>query len=318
MIGGRGAALQQKGEWEFGMGYRWQKSDRHFRGPHEEPNRQAQGSEVINRIHVMDFFASYTLTDRTTLTVSIPFTTSNRSQAIRDSNREIVGRFSTSATGLGDISIGARRWMFDTKKHTDQNLSLGFGIKFPTGQDDVYDTFYSLTGSEERTVDQSIQLGDGGWGIVLNTQGYKQLSDRTTIFGTFIYLFNPQETNGVPTFRGRESESIMSIGDQYLGRIGAAALLSPRNGVSVSFAARIEGQPVTDVFGSSNGFRRPGYAVSLEPGIIFSNGRSTFSFYVPIAIKRERQQSVPDMLDGTLGDAAFADYIVLTGYSFRF
>jgi hypothetical protein len=75
---------------------------------------------------------------------------------------------------------------------------------------------------------------------------------------------------------------------------------------------------VRDVFGSSEGFRRPGYALSIEPGLVVSRGKSAVSVSTPFAWKRNRQQSVPDMADDTIGDAGFADYVVLTGYSYSF
>ena len=318
MIGGQGTPFQQAGKWQFAAGYRWQKSDRHFRGIHEEPNRQAEGSEVINRIHLVDFTGTYAFTEKTNVTLSIPVVTSDRSQAIRNSSREVVGRFSTQASGIGDISIVARRWLFDTKKYYDQNLSIGIGIKIPTGKEDVTDSFTTLTGQEVRTVDQSIQNGDGGWGAIVDIQGFTLITKDLTLFGSGVYLFNPRGTNGVPTFRSDPAEAIMSVADQYVARIGLAAPISRKLGLSMSVAGRVEGAPVTDVFGPSDGFRRPGYAFSLEPGVILSRGKSTVSFYVPVALKRNRQQSVPDRIDGSIGDAAFADYLILTGYSYRF
>ena len=55
-----------------------------------------------------------------------------------------------------------------------------------------------------------------------------------------------------------------------------------------------------------------------EPGLVFSRGKGAVSISVPIAWKRNRQQSVPDKIDDSIGDAAFADYVVLTGYSYTF
>ena len=318
MIGGQGSAYQQARSWQFALGYRWQKSDRHFRGIHEEPDRQAEGSEVINRIHLFDLTGTYAISERLNVTLSVPIVTSDRSQGIRNPSREIVGRFSTQASGIGDISIVARRWMFDTKKYTDRNLSLGLGIKMPTGKDDITDTFTTFTGTEVRTVDQSIQNGDGGWGAILDLQGFALITKDLTLFGSGVYLFNPRGTNGVPTFRSDPAEAIMSVADQYVARLGFAGPISRKIGLSWSAAGRVEGAPVTDVFGPSDGFRRPGYAFSIEPGVILSKGNSTVSFYVPVAVKRNRQQSVADRLDGGIGDAAFADYLILTGYSYRF
>ena len=42
------------------------------------------------------------------------------------------------------------------------------------------------------------------------------------------------------------------------------------------------------------------------------------SFSVGKAIYRDRTRSVPDVITGGHGDAAFADYVWLASYSFRF
>jgi len=76
-----------------------------------------------------------------------------------------------------------------------------------------------------------------------------------------------------------------------------------------------EPHPVEDLIGDSDGFRRPGYAVSVEPGLSFSRGPHTFSVAVPVAAYRNRTRSVADRLvPGRHGDAAFADYVVMLGY----
>ena len=60
---------------------------------------------------------------------------------------------------------------------------LGVGLKLPTGNWNVQDSFYNVmvtdpvTGSSSRKtvyrpVDQSIQLGDGGLGLSLEMQGF--------------------------------------------------------------------------------------------------------------------------------------------------
>jgi hypothetical protein len=81
---------------------------------------------------------------------------------------------------------------------------------------------------------------------------------------------------------------------------------------------RIEGVPVRDLIGKSNGFRRPGYAMSVEPGLEYFRARDTWSIAVPVAVRRNRERSVSDILVGGTGDAAFADYFITLGYSHRF
>ncbi len=80
----------------------------------------------------------------------------------------------------------------------------------------------------------------------------------------------------------------------------------------------MEGVPVRDVFGGSDGFRRPGYGISVDPGILYAHGLYTFSANVPWAVERNRKRSVADYQNHTHGDAAFADYALIFSLSRRF
>ena len=198
-----------------------------------------------------------------------------------------------------------------------------------TGKKDVRDTFQTYNATTdtvlgvERTVDQSIQPGTGGYGIILGVSGYRQLGMGFTGYANASYTVTPQETNGVPTFRSGAYEGIMSITDTYLGRIGVEYALVAAPSVSLSMGLRIEGVPVFDLVGGSQGFRRPGYSVAIEPGISINRPKWSARLYVPYAIQRDRQQSVPDRQrsrdTGTYrqGDAAFADYLVAISFSYK-
>jgi hypothetical protein len=80
----------------------------------------------------------------------------------------------------------------------------------------------------------------------------------------------------------------------------------------------MEGIPVRDAFGASNGFRRPGYAISIDPGLMYGHRTWTFSLNAPVAVERNRRKSVPDYQNRIHGDAAFADYSIIFGVSKRF
>jgi hypothetical protein len=88
--------------------------------------------------------------------------------------------------------------------------------------------------------------------------------------------------------------------------------------------ARAEGIPSTDAVGLSQGFRRPGHAVSIEPGVNYMSGNLNVFASLPIAVYRERTQSHIDKLRsatrGTevIGDAAFADVLFNVSVSWRF
>jgi hypothetical protein len=104
------------------------------------------------------------------------------------------------------------------------------------------------------------------------------------------------------------------VPDQYLARAGVAVPIKKLKGVSILLGARIEGVPVEDLFGDSNGFRRPGYAIFIEPGAVYSWGKNTISLTVPVATQRNRPKDFAQVE----GDATFADYMVLVSYSRRF
>ncbi|HWM93928.1 MAG TPA: hypothetical protein VN493_24435 [Thermoanaerobaculia bacterium] len=306
--------------WQVSTSWRHQRSDRHFRGSEEEANRQAEGSEVINTINLMELGIRYNPNPQWSVSLGIPYFAAERSSPIRDPNRVVVDRSVVEANALGDITLTARRLLWNPREHPESNISLGLGVKFPTGDYDVFDTRERLVDGQrvftDESVDQSIQPGDGGWGAILDVSTYQRIrSSGGTLYASGTYLINPEGTNGVPTFRGAIGEEIMSIADQYLARAGVTWSGASWKGFGMSLGGRIEGVPVEDLIGDSDGFRRPGYALSVEPGLSYTRGAHAFSLAVPVAVHRNRQRSVPDRLvPGRIGDAAFADYVVMLGY----
>ena len=110
----------------------------------------------------------------------------------------------------------------------------------------------------------------------------------------------------------------MSVADQYVYRTGVVLPFPKVRGLAWSMGIRGEGVPSTDWIGKSDGFRRPGYAISVEPGAMLSRGKDSWSFSLPLAVRRNRTRSVPDIMDNRHGDAAFADYLLVASYSRRF
>jgi len=297
------------GKWRITTTYRKQYSHRHFVGTVEQTQRAEEGSEVINNIHLVDFSVNYQHSPRWSFSAGMPIM-----MASRTSSRS--GRV-VHSKGIGDISLSARTWLWRPPTESRQNIAVGFGVKMPTGKPDVQDTVYTLQGPVTSTVDQSIQLGDGGWGITVSSDMFKVVK-KATLFATGIYLINPRNTNGVLTGRSRASEGVMSVADQYLAQAGVIYPFPWARGIALNIGGRIEGVPVRDIFGRSEGFRRPGYAISLEPGFFYTRGNDSWSFNIPVPLQRNRRRSTSDIIDGRHGDAAFADYVILVSYSRRF
>ncbi len=318
--------LLQKGDFQFGMNYRYFKSFRHFRGTEEEPDRVANNTEVINHSHSWDFGITYGISDRFYGNFILPLVINTRSSLYEHGREE---RHTSFARGLADIRLGIGYWLFEPAANPGGNIAIGAGIKLPTGDYNASDIFYNVgpEGSPEvRPVDQSIQPGDGGFGFTVDFQFYKQISGNLYSYGGGFYLFNPRETNGIRTFRETlspilENEAIMSVPDQFGLRGGFSYAVSGT--FSASLGARYEGVPVEDVFGGSEGFRRPGNVLSVDPGIDFMKNNFTLTLNVPVAVRRERPQSITDLetqeITGEFrqGDAAFADYLINFGIAYR-
>lgn len=311
------------GKWQVSGSWRYQYSHRHFVGPEEQLERAEDRSQVKNTINLFELGVRYNASDQWSFALGIPYLMAERSSPLRDSNRVVVDRTITEANSLGDITLTARRMLWKPQASPKGNISLGLGIKFPTGDYDVFDDRVRLVNGQrvvsEESVDQSIQPGDGGTGVILDFQGYRSMARFFSLYGSATYLVNPRGTNGTPTFRTGIGEEVMSVADQYVARIGGSFYNPAWKGFGFSLGGRLEGVPVEDLIGDSEGFRRPGYAISAEPGMSYTRGPSTVSLAVPIALYRNRTRSVPDrMVPGRHGDAAFADYVIFLGYFRRY
>ncbi len=296
------------GRWTVSFGYRWQDSFRHFVGDVEQPQRVAQDTQQENKIHLFDVAVTYRVSRRWTLALSAPFMDADRI------NHRTKGV--TQSRGLGDMSLGAKFWLWRPPSESRQNIQIGFSLKVPTGKPNATSliTGTATPSTTPTTVDQSIQLGDSGTGLALDYLAYKALPRRFTLFSTGVYLLNPRNTYTATTPNARA----LSVPDQYLLRGGVGYAVPKLNGLAVSVAGRHEGVPARDLIGREDGFRRPGYAVSVEPGLEFARGRNIWWFSYAVAVRRDRTRSVSDVRNGSHGDAAFADDVLMLGYSRSF
>ncbi len=95
-------------------------------------------------------------------------------------------------------------------------------------------------------------------------------------------------------------------------------------GLSLTLGARVEGVPVEDLVGGSDGWRNAGYALSIEPGLTVSKGNFSFTVTGPVALKRHADKNLTDLRVSRLlgadigGNAAFADYLITTSFSYSF
>lgn len=300
-----GGGYLEAGAWQTNFAYRWFKSDRHFIGDDEQPQRKEQGTQVINNSNFYDFTATYAWTKRLNLSLTIPFVHHDRSSLYEHLGNASGQRFHTQSSGLADMRGSFAWWIRNPDTAHRWNVSFGLGLKAPTGSYNARDTFIRSTGPQERYVDSSIQPGDGGLGFSADLQGFVHLVGNLSAYGNASYLFNPEE---------RVETTGFSIPDSYLARGGFDYRVPAVPGLALSLGGRIEGVPGNDAFGGSRGSRRPGFAVAVEPGVTFSKGRYSATLTVPVAVHRRRSTTWGSARPG---DAAFADYTINTSFSVR-
>lgn len=318
--------------FQLSLNYRYFRSYKHFRGSHEEKHRVQQGTEVINNDNSVLVGLSYTVNSKWAVAATIPYMYIDRSSLYEHygnptaTNPTINPRFHTQSQGFGDIRLNAYYSAIQSSKF---HLTLGFGFKLPTGNYNVKDYFHKR-GSEGqdtlvyRVVDQSIQLGDGGFGYIIEFDANYLFNDRFSVYATGLYLLNPRNTNGIERSAtltdGIPNSNKFSVADQYLLRLGARFT---HNHFQFALGGRYEGVAAEDLIGKSEGWRRPGYVISLEPTIAYAADRHTIGASLPVALKRNRVQNTIDKersrMNGEkiIGDAAFADWLLSISYSYR-
>ena len=304
----------EPGDWDLTAGYRHQFSYKHYVGDVEQRYRVQQGTQVMNKINLEDIQLTYQISPRFSCGLTVPLL-----YASRRSNNSY---YTTTSAGLGDMSVIAQGWLWNPRKATRGNISIGLGFQAPTGKDDVRNNVVTAPGLSPQlvTVDYSVQPGSGGWGMIFQGQAFRAFRGNMIGYINGDYLATQGGNNGVlrsATALSQPLTAYTAIQDQYLVEAGIAHPISKIRGLSVTFGPRWEGVPAKNLIGDDLGFRRPGYALSIEPGFVYARGRNMIQASIGKAILRDRTRSVPDRILGTHGDAAFADYVWLVSYSYR-
>ncbi len=277
-------------------------SFRHFSGTVENTSRQTLGTFIPNHQNLYNLSLDMQLTQRWSVNAFVPVL-----QGTRDQKYAPVQK--VEIAGIGDMILGFQGWVFRPPTENSGNIAFNAGLKLPTGINNGTGTGKLANGTVQKVVaDQSLQPGDGTWGFTLGSQAYKTAPFHTIGYFQDSWLFSPVDTTGVPTFRTAKGEDVMSATDQYLFRAGLSRHVPRVRGLAASFGGRMEGIPVRDAFGKSDGFRRPGYIISVEPAVQYQYRHSMIALSSSWAVQRNRRASVTDLANHKHGDAAFADY----------
>ena len=315
-----------RSDWNINITNRYFKSFRDFRGNREL--KFPDDSVQFVRSFTTDITVNRLLPKGWSLALSIPVSANSRSS--KTEHGGIANpRHETRSFGIGDIRFTAYKWMLTPEVRQKINFQVGLGLKLATGDYRYQDYFYRREDSTVLApVNPSIQLGDGGTGIITELNTFYVVNRMVNFYGNFYYLINPRDQNGTSNLLGRiptsadqkaqvkSGGSVNSVPDQYTIRIGANFKLKDW---LMSIGLRNEGVPVHDLVGSSNGSRRAGHNTSIEPGIVYSMKRVSLYTYVPIIVSRKTRQSVTDKIESEIlnkmvyRQGGFANYLIFVG-----
>ena len=199
-------------EWRIAVGYRYLYGNQFFVG---DQVTTTFGPPIIYHIHSADVTVTYAATDRFTLSLTVPALDGTQSAVRQDTVRH-----DARAVGLGDMSLVGSGWLWNPETHAKGNVALGVGVKAPTGSNKYSDSFFRANGSAiQYPVDQSIQPGDGGWGVILQMQAFRRLFARAFGYLAGAYLISPRALSDVA--RPPPNSSVYwSVPDVYSGRVG--------------------------------------------------------------------------------------------------
>jgi hypothetical protein len=324
-LGASSGAGLNEGQWEVGLLYRYLHANRFYVGHDYHPERAPAGMPVRITVNTVVANLTYAPNSRFALNLGIPVVSGSETRAQGD-NQLHTG----SAAGLGDMSVIGTAWLLDRPDHPLGNVAIGLGLKTPTGRSARQGSFTLASGATaSRSVDPSIQTGDGGWGVIVQTEAFRRVFPRVAMYEGTSYLANPRaHNNGTYVFGAAYGGLVapIAVPDEYSAHAGLSFAALPKLGLSMSFGGRIDGVPVHDVLGGGDDdFRRPGYVVYAEPAFALTWARSplspkgtTLSMSVPVAIDQNRQASAIDAAHGQHGGGDFARYLILLGLSTRF
>jgi hypothetical protein len=313
-------SAQGAGLWQIGLAYRRLHADQFYIGHDYRPESVPGGLQSSVNINTVELGLSYAPTRRFAVSLGVPISTGTHAGAEDDKALHVV-----SATGVGDVSVVGTMWVLDPPFHAKGNIAVGLGLKAPTGQNAKSGDWHTATGSVQRAVDPSVQLGDGGWGMILRTEAFRQIYRRTAVYAAGAYLANPREHSNATFTTAYGVVAPIGVADEYSAHAGITVDASRRRGLSLSLGGRIDGIPVRDVIGGGDeSFRRPGYAVYVEPGMALrlsgspvSPAASMFTLGVPIRVDQNRMASLLEVAHGRHGGGNFAPFLIFAGYAKR-
>jgi thiol-disulfide isomerase/thioredoxin len=209
-------------------------------------------------------------------------------------------------------------------------VQIGLSLLAPSGNDRQSNVVATTYGGPTSTQypDYSVQPGAGTWGTIMSWQAFQSLGNNTILFTDGNYVMTQGGYHSFWTSHGGTSNNpplptagmtqFDAIQDQYMIEIGASHPAPRIRGLGLTLTVRDEGVPAHNLIGNDLGFRRPGFGVALTPGFIYTRGNHMLQFSLGKVLIRDRTKGVSEQINGVhAGDAAFANYVWMAGYTLR-
>lgn len=311
-------------QWQAQVSYQYADANDFYVGDQRNDAAAPSGVPPVRTVHLINVDIIYGLSNRLSLDLTIPFVTGSASVMQGPADSRTLHHF--SASGLGDMSLQAEYWLSNPETPSRFTGSVGLGFKAPTGSDDVEGTVGTQTGDVRAPIDESAQLGTGGWQLLLRAQSAATI--KGSLFGYTSGYYGLSLTEHTDVFN---SGVLRGDPDTYSARLGVAYLLpfllvgggndglANEEGLVVSFGGRINGVTVKDLVGGEDLYwRRPGYVIYAEPGLTWTIGRNMATVSVPLRVYANKLDSpLDDSLNRHVG-ASFASNLFLASFARRF
>lgn len=316
VIGSQGDVYLPRGRFQTGLAYRHYRSDQFFLGHEVRNDLSPHGIPTLVKSNAVSVNLAYGVTDRLALSLDVPFSQNSHTAWYADGQRH-----ENTATGLGEVTLVASYWLRKANAVAPWgNLAIGVGVKTP-GNNKAPGKIWQKNGSTMAFPSHpAIQLGDGGWGIILQAQGFQPIVSRVYLYAAASYTLSTKDSTDVARGLNPPGSTLhLAVPDVWGARAGVAMAVWPTQGVSASVGARFDGTPRRDLIGGKDmNFRIPATVGYLDPGVAIIRGRHTVTLNVPVRVYFWFRPSYLDQQTGRRGGGGLPRYMLLPTYTFRF
>lgn len=310
-LAGLQSAYLRPHEWRIGLGIRRVSTDKMFLGDAAAPPAVLPGGQpLLLKLNSLDLSATYALTDRLSVTATVPLSYSSQSLVYPDGLRHRTG-----SGGIGDVNLIANLWVLDPGSHVNGNLYVGLGFKAPTGSFHSLGDVWDSTGQVSRApLPQTVQEGDGGFAILTQVQAYEQLFARASVYLSGDYSASLRQHTDV---LWPQANALWAVPDVYSLRAGLSYAAVPEWGLAVSAGWRVDGTTSKDLLHAAGDFyRHAGYTMYVEPGLTLLRGPNQFALTVPVRVRAD-YLTVSTSAGPRPGAGGVNDYVIYASWSRR-